>query len=495
MSEATFRAKATAIMRALMAELDITAEDAAAILGNIGQETGGFSLLYEANKPRADQGFGWAQWTRDRRDQFEKWAKGNGFDPHSDEANLGFLVHELTNTWEKRALPALRQTDGLEAKTLSFMRLYERPGTPHADRRVAWARIALDAFQGPSSAPQQEEATMVPAEWMPPADMERIIVHWTAGGHRANATDRKSYHLLIEGDGKLIRGVHPITANENPTPGAYAAHTLNCNTRSIGVSMCAMAGAQERPFKPGTAPLTKAQWDAMVRAVADLCRRYSIPVTPKTVLTHAEVQTNLGIQQRGKWDIAILPFDTSFDTAKECGDRLRTEVASALSAPEPVQTPSVPEPAPAPPAAPANRGDKGIGILAAIGLVLAGAYQFFIDHILLIAGGLFGLAAVGIIIFRLIKGRWPWTGNRSQAPLLPSPQSSVPSLELDSALLALSSAASPDAPLPEPSASKPRRKRSAKPSRATPKPSVSSKSSKRPAARKSVPKRRSKSKG
>jgi hypothetical protein len=56
-----------------------------------------------------------------------------------------------------------------------------------------------------------------------------------------------------------------------------------------------------------------------------------VPVTPKTVLSHAEVQANLGIKQKGKWDIAILPWDRSFDTARECGDEFRRMVQEHLS--------------------------------------------------------------------------------------------------------------------------------------------------------------------
>ncbi|MER9851227.1 N-acetylmuramoyl-L-alanine amidase [Mesorhizobium sp. M0106] len=171
----------------------------------------------------------------------------------------------------------------------------------------------------------------IPSGWLPNATIQRVILHWTAGGHKATDFDRQHYHLLIEDDGKLIRGLPSIDLNSLPKAKAgYAAHTLNCNTGSIGVSMCAMAGAIERPFKPGWQPLTKTQWDAASTIVAELCRRYTIPVGPKTVLSHAEVQANLGIQQRGKWDIARLPFDPDFDNARECGDRFRAEVKAKL---------------------------------------------------------------------------------------------------------------------------------------------------------------------
>ncbi|MCT8970569.1 amidase [Microbaculum marinisediminis] len=174
---------------------------------------------------------------------------------------------------------------------------------------------------------------MIPAHWMPRARMERVIVHWTAGGHRASEFDREHYHVLVEGDGHLVRGARSIEDNARPIRGAYAAHTRNCNTGSIGVSLCCMGGrdVRESPFHAGRWPMTAEQWSAMIRAVADLCRAYDIPVSPETVLSHAEVQPNLGIKQRGKWDITRLAFDPSIVGAKACGDRMRAGVAATLA--------------------------------------------------------------------------------------------------------------------------------------------------------------------
>lgn len=170
----------------------------------------------------------------------------------------------------------------------------------------------------------------IPPEWMPKVSMQRIVVHWTAGGHQASEFDRGHYHILIESDGKLVRGKHSIADNVDISDGNYAAHTANCNTGSIGVSLCCMAGAVESPFKAGSAPMTRAQWDALSDVVADLCRHYKIAVTPKTVLSHAEVQSNLGIKQNGKWDITRLAFDPSVVGARACGDKLRAAVAAKL---------------------------------------------------------------------------------------------------------------------------------------------------------------------
>ena len=161
--------------------------------------------------------------------------------------------------------------------------------------------------------------------------MERIICHWTAGAHRATATDRKHYHFIFEADGREVVGNLPIEANASPIRGAYAAHTLHCNSGSIGLSMACMRGATENPLNYGPSPMTWLQWDAMCRKAAELCVAYNIPVTPRTVLSHAEVQGTLGIRQRGKWDFTVLPFDTSLRGAKACGDRLRADVKAHVA--------------------------------------------------------------------------------------------------------------------------------------------------------------------
>ena len=173
---------------------------------------------------------------------------------------------------------------------------------------------------------------IVPDAWMPPAEMRRIIIHWTAGGHRANDVDRAAYHILVEESGNLVRGTHSILDNVSTADGDYAAHTLGCNTRSIGVSMCCMAGCQQAPFKPGRFPMSERQWTTMLHVVAQLCRRYGIDVTPTTVLGHGEVQDNLGIRQKSKWDPMVLPFRPELKP-REVGALLRECVSDLLEPP------------------------------------------------------------------------------------------------------------------------------------------------------------------
>lgn len=195
---------------------------------------------------------------------------------------------------------------------------------------------ALDTYCPPDLAPPIEAApppsgeALIPPDWMPNAKAVRIVCHWTAGAHTANETDREHYHILIEGSGKLVRGDHTIADNDSTGDGDYAAHTASLNTGSIGVSLCAMAGATESPFSAGKYPITDAQWQILPQVVAELCAAYSIPVTRETVLSHGEVQPTLGVIQSGKWDYAWRPGMTDTGDPIVIGEEIRAAVQAKL---------------------------------------------------------------------------------------------------------------------------------------------------------------------
>lgn len=160
----------------------------------------------------------------------------------------------------------------------------------------------------------------------------RVIGHWTAGSYNVSDIDKAHYHDIIDGDGRVVSGVHKPEDNENVNDGHYAAHTRNCNTGAIGISIAAMAGATETPFSAGAFPIKLVQWSAFILRIAERCKQYGILVTPSTVLTHAEVESTLGIDQAGKWDIARLPFEPGTVGAKAVGDKMRREVSAILAA-------------------------------------------------------------------------------------------------------------------------------------------------------------------
>ena len=164
---------------------------------------------------------------------------------------------------------------------------------------------------------------------LPDCAMKRIITHWTAGSHKASQLDKQHYHFIVEADGNIVKGNHSITDNVT-TRTPYAAHTRGCNSGSIGIALACMHGAVESPFSSGRYPMTQQQWEKMIMLAAQLCRHYFIPVTAQTVLSHAEVQANLGIAQRGKWDIARLSFAPDVKGAKACGDLMRDQIARLI---------------------------------------------------------------------------------------------------------------------------------------------------------------------
>lgn len=172
--------------------------------------------------------------------------------------------------------------------------------------------------------------------------MKRIIIHWTAGRHKPNTVDRAAYHWLIEGDGTVTNGMLSPEANLSTDDDNYAAHTLNLNTGSIGIAVCAMHEAEESPFDWGRAPITPAQLASLARHTASVARRYGIAISKRTVLTHAEVQPTLGVRQKAKWDITVLPGMDKPGDPIEVGDRIRDMIRKASKA-QPAPDPEIPE--------------------------------------------------------------------------------------------------------------------------------------------------------
>jgi len=162
--------------------------------------------------------------------------------------------------------------------------------------------------------------------------MKRIIIHWTGGTGTPNAVERKRYHFLIDAAGKVHDGNLKPEANRDCTDGNYAAHTRACNTASIGIGLCGMAGAAERPFDAGKHPLNREQFTALARLCADLCDTYAIAVARRSVLTHAEVEPTLAIKQRGKWDITWIPGMSITGDPVMIGDHLRKMIADTITA-------------------------------------------------------------------------------------------------------------------------------------------------------------------
>lgn len=139
-----FETIAPRFMGRLMDDFDLTHDDAAAIVGNSAFECEGFDDLTEDKPliPGSRGGYGYMMWTGPRRRAFEAWCKRKGWKGHEFEANYSFLFRELIGP-EGRVLAALRAVPGIEAKTETFMRVFLRPGIPHLEGRIYYAKRCL----------------------------------------------------------------------------------------------------------------------------------------------------------------------------------------------------------------------------------------------------------------------------------------------------------------------------------------------------------------
>lgn len=138
----TFQEKAPFIIEALQNDLQLTLEQAAGILGNVGHESAGMTILQEIKPTAGRGGYGWMQWTGPRRRDYEAFGLAQGLDLAVDGTNYRFLLHELRGT-EGAALRALRATSTVEQATTVFEQVYERAGVAALASRLRWAQIAM----------------------------------------------------------------------------------------------------------------------------------------------------------------------------------------------------------------------------------------------------------------------------------------------------------------------------------------------------------------
>lgn len=168
-----------------------------------------------------------------------------------------------------------------------------------------------------------------------PAKPRGVVLHWTAGGPRANAVDLKAYHFVVEKDGNVRRGFWPVVANMRKVSGGdYAMHTGGFNSYRVGISGAGMM-SYESPREVGPYPLTQVQVERMCELAAYFCQLGDLdPLQVESVLTHREVWTKLGIKgtrNHLKLDIEHLPFALSIDK-EDVGDHLRSRTAWYLNA-------------------------------------------------------------------------------------------------------------------------------------------------------------------
>jgi len=157
--------------------------------------------------------------------------------------------------------------------------------------------------------------------------MTRVHWHWTAGSYTVTSRTKKYYNDLFDEKGNHYDGASPAQQQAFYIPGQTGvSHTLSGNTGAAGLSVACMAGATTRgsSVDAGKYPITWEGIDAMLERTMEYCRSFDIRVSPWTTLSHSEVQINIGIRQRGKWDIRCLPNDLkNLQTARIVGNTLR----------------------------------------------------------------------------------------------------------------------------------------------------------------------------
>ena len=153
--------RGAAIRDKLAADLNISPDAAAGIVGNFQAESG-IKGVDEKNPtvPGSRGGTGWAQWTGPRRVEFENWAKANNLDPKSDAANLGFAEQDFRNRPELLAkLRGLKGADVAGQSGTIVEKDFEGPAVLRPEYRAGLSR----QFAGAQAPPQQGPPVAPPA--------------------------------------------------------------------------------------------------------------------------------------------------------------------------------------------------------------------------------------------------------------------------------------------------------------------------------------------
>lgn len=163
---ATWDTLAPTVIKRLSNDLQLSPQQAAGIVGQLGHESEGLQAIneYQPVVPGSRGGFGWAQWTGPRRRQFESWAQERGADISDAETNYQFLLHELTNTPESRVLDSVRAAPDAITAGRAFTDGFLRPGTPAYESRDSWTKKALNFIMPTAQAGTLPEKQMSMAE-------------------------------------------------------------------------------------------------------------------------------------------------------------------------------------------------------------------------------------------------------------------------------------------------------------------------------------------
>lgn len=113
---------------------------AAGFCGNIAME----SMYNPTAVNKSSKAYGLCQWLGERKGRLLQIS-----DNQTVERQIEYIQWELTNTWEKRTVSAIKKNTTWNVPRLAVMvrKLYERPNPneAHDDKRIAYAELAYNS--------------------------------------------------------------------------------------------------------------------------------------------------------------------------------------------------------------------------------------------------------------------------------------------------------------------------------------------------------------
>ena len=197
-ASAGFPARGRWLIDHLMPALSLTENQAAGIVGNLGFESAGLTILQEESPLAGRGGYGWAQWTGSRRVAYEHWCSYHALDPASDEANYRYVLVDFTGTYAY-VVRHLTETTTLNDAVFCVGRYYEAPaGTTETNLpgflgRLTYAKRALAGADVPPPASQLPTAAQLQA-WLNAEGYNLTVDGWW--GPRSGAALQSHYDKI-----------------------------------------------------------------------------------------------------------------------------------------------------------------------------------------------------------------------------------------------------------------------------------------------------------
>jgi len=139
----TFTHYAPLIIHDLKKAFNFSQNDACAIVGNAGHESGGFDELHQLNDKNPGAGLGLFQWSGVRHEKFVAFCAAEKITPVEIRSSVLFLIHELATDYHS-VVGQVKAEPSLMAKVAAFERFYEAAGVPALSSRYRWACAAQD---------------------------------------------------------------------------------------------------------------------------------------------------------------------------------------------------------------------------------------------------------------------------------------------------------------------------------------------------------------